>query len=113
MPLKVFDNQGQVQRPELPAGDEVDAFVAEQSAHIVEMPKVTPNDVSIASPAKINIALSRNPNPTNGIPVVIATHRRTFHDGRFTASSAAAAAAASVACSFVVEDENRRRRLLF
>lgn len=29
MPLKIFDDQEQVIRPELPAGDEIDAFVAE------------------------------------------------------------------------------------
>ena len=33
---------------------------------IIESPNFAPSEASIASPATIMIALSRNPNPTNG-----------------------------------------------
>ena len=51
------------------------------AAHMVLIPSETPRLVSMASPATIRIALSMNPNPTKGKPVVRATKRRVLRDG--------------------------------
>ena len=51
---------------------------------MVDMPKATPKDVSIMSPATIRRALSIIPKPTKGMDCVIATRRKSRQEGSGT-----------------------------
>mmetsp|Transcript_40473 Transcript_40473/g.114628 ORF Transcript_40473/g.114628 Transcript_40473/m.114628 type:complete len:216 (+) Transcript_40473:177-824(+) len=57
------------------------------AAHIEEMVSVAPSAASMLSPAVIIMKLSRKPNPTKGMPWLMARSQRAFEDGGSTVSS--------------------------
>ena len=61
-----------------------DSRLPKPAAASAEIPNVTPILLSIASPARIMITLSANPNPTKGTPFASARRQSCARDGGST-----------------------------
>ena len=81
----------------------------------VDMPRVTPIDLSMASPAKIMITLSANPNPTKGTPFANAKRQSCARLGGSTLALVfcCLAAAAGGAVDKVLRAVRAARRHIF